>query len=180
MSRPLKFKAVVRKAVGGLHVGEWVHFGIFNAPAMGVIDLDTLVQFTGLYDVNKVEIYEGDIVMVINYLNGKPWEGHIHPCEVRFTCGRFDLKNAWSGETLSDSSVEVIGNIHEESGAIEMNPQLIHLYKMRRAEQRTPGWYESFGRGQHAVMALASARLGLRIRQRVAQSNHGAMKPRRR
>lgn len=77
-----------------------------------------LMQYTGLKDKNGNEIYEGDIVMVINYLNGKPWEGHIHPCEVHFTGGKFELKDHWMHESLSSSEIEIIGNIYENPGLL--------------------------------------------------------------
>jgi uncharacterized phage protein (TIGR01671 family) len=78
----------------------------------------TLMQFTGLRDKNGKEIYEGDVVTVTNWLNGEPWEGHIHNCEIEFKGGKFDLKDHWMHESLESSDVTVIGNIYE-------NPELV-------------------------------------------------------
>jgi len=72
-----------------------------------------LSQFTGLHDEGGYEIWEGDIVMVINYLNGKPWTGHVHPCAVESVPGGFELKDHWHHESLRSSELEVIGNIYE-------------------------------------------------------------------
>jgi len=76
------------------------------------------LQFTGLKDKNGKEIYEGDIVMVRNYLNGKLWDGHVHPCSVESIPGGYELKDHWMHESLRSSEVEIIGNIYE-------NPELL-------------------------------------------------------
>lgn len=74
-----------------------------------------LMQFTGLYDKNGKEIYEGDIVkktMKRGYmLDRKVGQiKYIHDCfQVRYKGGMTDIIPAW---------LEVIGNIYE-------NPELL-------------------------------------------------------
>ncbi len=74
------------------------------------------MQFTGLQDINKKDIYEGDIV--------RHQEGSI--CEVIFSkkAAKFCIRRPskqWHGtvnKIYSVAGVEVIGNIHE-------NPELL-------------------------------------------------------
>lgn len=74
---------------------------------------ETVGQFTGLYDVNGKEIYEGDILDSNGLI-----------IEVRFVRGVFallcngDLDDELCGDCRTDLFAKVIGNIHD-------NPELL-------------------------------------------------------
>lgn len=75
-----------------------------------------LLQFTGLTDKNRVEIYEGDIITAVGY---KPM---VVTWNNRFSS--FCIKNEtwmfqhWFGEAIEGDECEVIGNIYS-------NPELL-------------------------------------------------------
>lgn len=92
-----------------------------------------LMQFTGIYDKNDKEIYEGDLMRVLDRDwpsgGGDPQE-HMRSiasiCEVVYHVDRFSLvkrKHGYSdedlGQTYGRDLFEVIGNIYE-------NPELLN------------------------------------------------------
>ena len=106
-----------------------------RGPIDVVIDPATVGQFTGVFDCNGREIYEGDVVIMVTNDKWSPWPSNVlipSRCQVIFDPelggyvmetiiekGDPDLHGEYThfGDIKIDS-VEVIGNIHD-------NPDLL-------------------------------------------------------
>lgn len=116
MNRIIKFRAWDKELKGFLQSFLIDEIGRIYEPGRSYnewTDKVILMQFTGLLDKNKKEIYEGDII--------KSQWGYGCPIVV------VDLEDIfyWQGEGSIDLSlIEVIGNIYQNPELLEVNNEL--------------------------------------------------------
>ena len=127
MNRPIKFrgKSVVSgKMIYGNFKEEYGVFWIGMNSRWEEIEKETLGQYIGLDDKNKVEIYGGDVIQYDDYKGTVKWEDmgfkikneFVDPESDRYQTHRHD-KN-YKLQRYFPEHTEVIGNIYS-------NPELI-------------------------------------------------------
>lgn len=130
MKREIKFRGK------HLHRHEWIYGGIGkdwnnnvfilpneNWSKGGIVEKDTIGQFSGIPDKNGKDIYEDDIVRwdydnklyVIRFQSGM-FYASVEECNERIY-GGFPL-HAFTGTAEEGSQCEIVGNIHD-------NPELL-------------------------------------------------------
>ena len=101
----------------GKEKDKWVYFNLFSG-INDDIDIKTIGQFTGLYDVKFKEIFEGDILRYINFDRKE----ELYTIEYSEDTASFMLckpnfkhKSPMNQEHLNSLGFEIIGNIYDDS-----------------------------------------------------------------
>lgn len=130
--REIKFRYRIQEYPAGKIVIDY-----FNLDDYGVKMLDrrrwkilSRDQYTGLRDRNGVKIYEGDILLLIDWYGPPSRENGFgvvtfKECAFGFVDQEAEIFNSFSGlikDSMKDDYLEVIGNIYE-------NPELIAIKK---------------------------------------------------
>lgn len=90
--------------------------GWFALMGRTAVDDETVSQFTGLYDKNGKEIYEGDVVKCGDFIYEVCYDGIRFASFVLIRKG--DMFKHYFGEAMEATECEIIGNIHD-------NPELL-------------------------------------------------------
>lgn len=115
-TRQIRFRQPVWES--GIIIG-WYYWGFEGGQYQHPINQHTSDEFTGLFDVNGKEIYEGDIVEWSVF----PDDGSTIRIRdvVKYSLGCFITRNRREimGFKAPHHGVEIIGNIHENHELIE-------------------------------------------------------------
>ena len=95
---------------------RWVSLNLFSGIS-DAIDIETISQFTGLYDVKFNEIFEGDILKYINF--DKKEELYIveyseDTASFMLCKPNFKHKSSMNQEHINSLGFEIIGNIYDD------------------------------------------------------------------
>ena len=113
---------VFRDYRGRSRDGNWVHGSLVfldgfctiyeNSKRTTSVIPDTVGQWSGVYDTNKVKVYEGDIIKDGKYLYIVEFDA---PC----FCARENGKNISYLLTLKEN-MQVVGNIYEDRWMLDL------------------------------------------------------------
>lgn len=127
MKRKIKFRGIdkLRNEYVYGYFMEWdvktfiIEYGKKGIPSQQIeVISETVGQNTGLYDRNGKEIYEGDIVKMIDVDFNEP--DVVYFGEVVFRDGGFEAINEQDNYYIN-SKCEIIGNIYSNPELLEVN-----------------------------------------------------------
>lgn len=85
-----------------------------------------LMQYTGLKDKNGKEIFEGDIVRIVDKNYWVEWNRYVWAFNSKTHYKPF---SSYDDNTLEELIIEVIGNIHENPELLEMEEEALSVDK---------------------------------------------------
>ena len=111
----------------------YIHMILYDDEGCKILDEqcevipESVGQYTGLKDVNEIEIYEGDILKAFHGDDARVCEVYYKDAEwkVRYPPHKFDGSFLWFMHIGYTIRAEIIGNIHQK-------PELINIDKVKK------------------------------------------------